>query len=67
MQGTCREEALSLVDELASFLSIERHIEILKKRGETRRAVNVMLDLISESSDFIREKTTVGFVGLVGE
>lgn len=66
MQATCREEALNLVDELASFLSIEHHIEVLKKRVETRRALNVMLDLISESTDFIREKTATGFIGLVG-
>ena len=50
-----------------TFLSIESHIDVLKKRAETRRAVNVMLSLISESTDFIREKTVAGVRGIVGE
>ena len=67
MQETCREEALDLLDQLTAFLAVEKYQEVLMKRAETRRAVNVMLSLISESTDFVREKTVAGVHGIVGE
>lgn len=65
MQETCREEALELLEQLTSFLSIERHIKVLEKRSEMQRAVNIMLDLIKESSEFIQKKTATGLRGFV--
>lgn len=66
MQKGCRDEASNLVEQLMSFLSIEAYIDTLKKRTETRRAVGVMLELISDASNYICEKTSTGVRGIIG-
>ena len=66
MQETCRKAALDLIEQVTSFLSIEKYVEKLKTREETRRAVQVMLVLISEVSNFICEKTRTGLGGIIG-
>ncbi len=66
MQETCRKAALDLVEQVTAFLSIEKYVEKLKKREETRRAVQVMLGLISETSNYICEKTRTGLGGIIG-
>ncbi len=66
MQTTCRVEALDLIDQLMPFLSVEKHIAFLTKRAETRRAVGVMLQLVSDASNYIFEKTSTGVRGFIG-
>lgn len=64
-QKACRDAALDLVDQFASFLEIKYHEEPLKKRPETRQAVKYMLESISEASKYICDKTSTGFRGIV--
>ena len=63
-EEACRNEAIELVGQLEPFLLIESRIEELKGREETRRAVEKMLRLIEEISDYIRNKTSPGLIGM---
>lgn len=49
-----------------SLTSIQGYKEKLEQREETRRAVQVMLVLVSEASDYICEKTRTGVDGVLG-
>ncbi|KAF7799709.1 hypothetical protein EIP86_010951 [Pleurotus ostreatoroseus] len=62
-QEACRDEALHLVNQFEPFLSIEQHVQELKDRKETRRAVEEMLHLISTISDYIRSQSSSGYIG----
>lgn len=66
MQKACHEGASDLVEQLMPFLAIKNYIEKLKKRSETRRAAQVMLVLISDTSNYICEKTRTGLGGIIG-
>ena len=46
------------MEEFGPFLEIENHIPQLKEREETRRTVVAMLELIRESSDYVRENAS---------
>ncbi|KAF7792180.1 hypothetical protein EIP86_003211 [Pleurotus ostreatoroseus] len=62
-QENCRDEALKLVEELDSFLLIESHLQALEEWEETRKAVEVMVSLIAETSMYILNQTSDGIIG----
>ena len=63
-EEACRNEAVELVEQLEPFLLMESRIGELMGNEETRRAVEKMLHLIEEVSDYIRNKTSPGLVGM---
>ena len=63
-EEACRNEAVELVGQLEPFLLIESRIEELKGREGTRRAVEKMLHLIEEVSDYICNKASPGLIGV---
>lgn len=51
------EAAVDLTQELDTLLSISNHLDVLKERGESRKALDKILRLIAEVSDYIRNYT----------
>ena len=51
------------MEELDSFLLIESHLKALEEGEETRKAVEVMLSLIAETSTYILNQTSDGIIG----
>ena len=63
-QKGCRDKAIDLIAMVEPFLEIEHHVQALRARKETQRAVEVMLGLISDIADYIREKTNRSIIGV---
>lgn len=55
--------AVNLLDEFEEFLIVQDHMEELRKRKETDRAVSRMLNLIAKACEFVRDNTETGFLG----
>ena len=59
----CRSEALDFVTEMEAFIVIHGHLDELRQRKETRRAVRRMLALIAEIAKYLQEHTSNGIIG----
>ena len=63
-QESCRDATKALVNELRDFLSIEKRLDELKHREDSRLAVEHMLDIITQMADYICEHTSNRIYGL---
>ena len=57
MQEKCRDAAIELVDQFDMFLSVEAHVKELRQRVETERAVEMMVKLIGDISEYISSRS----------
>ena len=64
-QESCRDGALILVHEFIPILFVHDHEDALRQRTEMRRAVQVMLDLIEETSEYILNRTSSRVIGKI--
>ncbi|KAF7794633.1 hypothetical protein EIP86_005770 [Pleurotus ostreatoroseus] len=62
-QESYRDEALELIEQLGSFISVLNYVQELTERKDLRRAFEHMLKFIAETSDYIRNKTNSTIIG----
>ena len=57
-QEKCKEAASDLTAELDHFLTIERKLEFLREREESRRAVERMMEVVTDAANYISSHTS---------
>lgn len=62
-QESCCRATKELTRDLEAFLSIQEQVINLKDRPETKAAIERMLELIMQISDFISEHATSSIYG----
>ena len=61
-QEKCKEAASDLTEELDQFLTIEGRLGLLSEREESRRAVERMMEVITDAANYISSHTSTNLL-----
>ena len=62
-QSKCRDEARILVEQMKDIYFLKERIAVIHERTETKRTVDLVLDVVRKICDYILEKTSNGILG----